>query len=183
MERVLRTRRARHAIQVVELATGRTTTLPGIVGHVFSMAWSPDGTRIVLGDGMGDGRIVVREVAGGEPRVLVSGEPRNGLANPAWSPDGARIAYSSSPREGAETGFELWVIGADGSEATKVFDVPLDCCATDEFPVWSPDGNRIAFFGFFGSPRRPGWMVVNSDGTGVPEPIEELEVQNWRSGG
>ena len=83
---------------------------------------------------------------------------------------------------GPDTGFELWVIGADGSEATRVFDVPLDCCATDEFPVWSPDGNRIAFFGFFGSPRRPGWMVVNADGTGVPEPIEELEVQNWRSG-
>ena len=36
---------------------------------------------------------------------------------------------------------------------------------------------------FFGSPRRPGWMVVNADGTGLPEPIEELEVQSWRSGG
>jgi hypothetical protein len=167
-------------VYVADLATGRSTrTVDGLFETIISMAWSPDGTRLVLEDGLGDGRILVADLDGSEPRVLVDRESDQPPAQPMWSPDGTRIAYFAMPNGG----FELWVIGADGGDATRVFHRDEDCCAlTNEFPTWSPDGTRIAVFGHFG-PGGPSYVALNADGSGTPEPIEALEVQDWRSGG
>jgi Tol biopolymer transport system component len=73
--------------------------------------------------------------------------------------------------------FEVWVIGADGSDATRLFHG--DCCIGDwRGPVWSPDGTRIAFFDDVDTEYGT-WLVVDADGTGSPEPIDEIEVQTW----
>jgi Tol biopolymer transport system component len=79
----------------------------------------------------------------------------------------------------------VWVIGLDGSNDTRLYHSrcciggmgPLSPLPSGEYPVWSPDGNRIAL-----SPQIDGqssrWIVVNADG-GSPEPIDEIEVQTW----
>jgi Tol biopolymer transport system component len=72
---------------------------------------------------------------------------------------------------------EVWVIGVDGSNDTRVYHSPC-CIGGGEYPVWSPDGSRIAI-----SPQIDGqssrWIVVNADGTGSPEPIDQTEVLTW----
>jgi Tol biopolymer transport system component len=86
---------------------------------------------------------------------------------PTLSPDGTKVAYFAYPdAQGVDgPGYEIYVSSTDGSgTAIDVSNNPGD----DWWPIWSPDGTRIAFVssipgGFFG----PGSMhVVNADGTG-----------------
>jgi Tol biopolymer transport system component len=66
---------------------------------------------------------------------------------PTWSPDGLRIAFASSRDDPDPAGcglavtcsYEIYVMDANGSNVTRV---------THEgggYPVWSPDGEHIAF--------------------------------------
>ena len=63
---------------------------------------------------------------------------------PAWSPDGTRIAFESNADvAGAnpEHDQEIWVMDADGSDATQLTRNVLH----DEGPAWSPDGTLLAY--------------------------------------
>jgi len=68
---------------------------------------------------------------------------------PSWSPDGKKIAFvaqralDGSDAPSPTNAMNLWTINADGSAAT-----PLTRLTTNAFlfyPVWSPDGGKIAF--------------------------------------
>jgi len=158
-------------LEWVDLESGETTELADVL-PVDSIAWSPDGTRIVVDEFQGRGsRIIVMNADGSDQRVLVE-QPRgyiNGGSYPAWSPDSTSIAYASTSGDS----LEVWVIGADGSSATRLFHG--ECCHRDWQGLgWSPDGSRIAFHDHDDS-----WLVVDADGTGSPEPIDETEVLTW----
>jgi len=58
--------------------------------------------------------------------------------DPAWSPDGRRIAFV----RGTGPAFDLWVMDADGSNATEVFE---ESFFSFREPAWSPDGSTLAF--------------------------------------
>jgi Tol biopolymer transport system component len=83
------------------------------------------------------------------------------------SPDGGRIAYFASPdaQSGDGPGHEIYVSRTDGTGGPiNVSNSPRD----DSWPVWSPDGTRIAYVSSaegaaFG---RGSIRVVNADGTG-----------------
>jgi Tol biopolymer transport system component len=57
--------------------------------------------------------------------------------SPAWSPDGAQIAFYSE-RDGNA---EIYVMGADGSNITRLTNSPAD----EGYPAWSPDGRTLTF--------------------------------------
>jgi len=63
----------------------------------------------------------------------------------SWSPDGERIAfYHGIGVEGGErfdTTADIYTMAADGSDVRRLTDDP----ALDLFPVFSPDGSKIAF--------------------------------------
>jgi Tol biopolymer transport system component len=61
----------------------------------------------------------------------------SGEFDPAWSPDGTKIAFASD-RDGNP---EIYVMNADGSDATRLTNDP----GHDWNPAWAPDGSRIAF--------------------------------------
>jgi Tol biopolymer transport system component/C-terminal processing protease CtpA/Prc len=59
--------------------------------------------------------------------------PRPYLRTPAVTPDGRRVAFAYAG--------DLWLVGIGGGDAERLTAHP----ATSTFPVWSPDGQRLAF--------------------------------------
>jgi Tol biopolymer transport system component len=61
----------------------------------------------------------------------------NGLRSPELSPDGRRVAVHRS----VQNNDDIWIF--DALRATRfTFDTTFD-----RYPTWSPDGNRIVFYG------------------------------------
>jgi WD40 repeat protein len=146
------------SLVLIDPATGDRSNLGQASGHVTSLAWSPDGSRIAYGTvpvGTGDGssngvrgsvysvdvrsgdHTLLADVIGGVP----GGEEGAGIR---WSPDGSRIAVLSD----ADT-HTLYVMNADGSERRPLAEGVL-VAHTLGSPniVWSPDGTRIAYATF-----------------------------------
>lgn len=67
--------------------------------------------------------------------------------NPSWSPDGRRIVFeliSATPRGntgGSRRQSDIATMNADGSDVRRLTRTP----ALESVPVWSPDGDLIAF--------------------------------------
>ena len=79
--------------------------------------------------------------------------------NPEWSPDSSKLAFHRSVQKPGlspcQSGWEIWVMDADGSNAHRVS--PLGLSAYE--PSWASDGYRIICSGDYGT------HVVDSDGT------------------
>ncbi len=88
----------------------------------------------------------------------------------AWNPQGTQLAYTCKPLTGTEyavsTDSDIYVYDVATGETTnickpltgkscsegEVRDLPAEMVGYDKYPVWSPDGTKIAFL----SQRRPG---------------------------
>ena len=90
-----------------------------------------------------DADVFVMSVDGSLVTRLGYGEERDFAIS--WSPDGARIAFfSASGVEGGgrfDTTADIFTMAEDGSDVRQLTDDP----ALDLFPVFSPDGSKIAF--------------------------------------
>ncbi len=92
---------------------------------------SPDGKWVAFArTEQGTVRIYVAPMGGGEARRLTNAPS----TVPRWSPDGNWIAYS--PSRSFTAG--VWVMRSDGTGARRLSD-------TGGWPVWWPDGKKIAF--------------------------------------
>ena len=121
-------------------------------GLMLAPQWSADGKRIVLGVGLfsafldftvgnkkpvdpvnGGAQVAIINDDGSGFQVLTSGTNNN--AFPSFAPDGKRIVYRTQGPE--DQGLRIMTL-ADRS-VTKLTG------AWDNFPIWSPRGDRIAF--------------------------------------
>jgi Tol biopolymer transport system component len=132
--------------------TGRHVVFPeDSPVHYSRIAFSPDGTRIAFDNFLeGDYGIETADPDGSDIVRLTDGVNDSWAS---WSPDGTKILFSSTrydpsigqctPGDPHEFGCptDIYVMGADGSNVTRLTDDPLP----DFMPVWSPDGSRIAF--------------------------------------
>jgi Tol biopolymer transport system component len=133
-------------VRVVTLADRGITVLPDLLAT--DLDWSPDGRLLAVASGrddrvwgnvLHDGRIHLYEPASGALRSL---DETRGAVNLAWSPDGRRIAWAG-------------LIGDDDSSVgLQVLDVetgrqevlaPVYGAVHGIGPVWSPDGETIAY--------------------------------------
>jgi Tol biopolymer transport system component len=143
--------------------SARCTNACPSAGRDSNPVWSPDGRRIAF---VSKSQVYVMNADGSRQLRLT----RNGARNfaPAWSPDGQRIAFERRvgrekdgrcDRCGRAVTFQVYVMNADGSEARMLAQGGLQ-------PVWSPDGQKIAFVRESRSPRQSDIYVMNADGSG-----------------
>lgn len=116
------------------------------VGEVFSVAWSPDGTRIAY-TVRRDEWIRLHDVGTGKPTELA--RIPGGAHDLAWSPDGTQIAVSDAK------GIEL-VDVSTGRRSTLTGE--------GRHAVWSPDGTRIAFVRYDGEKDITRMLTISRDG-------------------
>ena len=141
---------------------------------ILAPQWSPDGSRIAFGLGAfssflnfdvgakkpvdpanGGAQIAIVNADGSGFHVVTSGPNNN--AFPSFSPDGKRIVYRTTGV--GEQGLRLLDLAA-GTSAQLTAE-------WDNFPVWSPKGDRIAFI------RRNGAdfqiFTIQPDGKGLTQ--------------
>ncbi|MFE0025463.1 PxKF domain-containing protein [Amycolatopsis sp. NPDC059021] len=112
-----------------------------------SLAWSPDGTKLVYSPG---GTLTVINADGSNPTSLgVRG------ASPAWSPDGTKIAYQS-------LNGTVNTIHPDGTGNTVLAGTASTAALA---PNWSPDSTRIVFGTFNERAGLQQIVTMNADGT------------------
>jgi DNA-binding winged helix-turn-helix (wHTH) protein/Tol biopolymer transport system component len=127
---------------------------------LHSPVFFPDGKRLAMWK-QAQGQkcaIVERELATGAERVLVDcalePHPRFDL-----SKDGRFVAFTGNTRPQFPAG--IWVADVHGN-APVVLTTPEPGMGDDQFPRFSPDGKRIAFFRGGESHRQP-WIVARDE--------------------
>lgn len=148
------------------------TGLHGLTTGSFP-SWSPDGSRIDFLRGIGEGSLYTIEADGSnERRITPPDVVVSDLSGRSWSPDGTRIAFGT---------FQFPLLASPAEESCELRSF-LDCryvevvdIETGEVtrltegsdPLWSPDGQRIAFA------RQDGLYVMDADGSNIVQLHEE----------
>jgi Tol biopolymer transport system component len=84
---------------------------------------------------------------------------------PSASPDGRQLVFQSN-RTGSN---QLFIMSMDGSDIRQLADFPLGA----ETPVFSPDGQRIAFAVYVGEDNND-VFTINTDGSDLKQLTESL---------
>ncbi|HTK35204.1 MAG TPA: hypothetical protein VL358_07980 [Caulobacteraceae bacterium] len=141
-------------------------------GLILAPQWSADGKQIVVGVGLfsafldfsigdkkpkdpvnGGAQTAILNDDGSGFRVVTSGRNNNAFA--AFAPDGKRLVYRTQGPDG------------QGLRILDLVDKSVKTLTTveDNFPIWSPRGDRIAFVRRIGQDFQV--FTVRPDGTGV----------------
>jgi Tol biopolymer transport system component len=167
--------------------TNLTRTKAGVGGAV----WSPDGKKIAFSArSAGERSLDIYVInADGTGETNLTRTKTSSEDAPSWSPDSKKVTYLRGSDPSGEIYNDIYVMNSDGTSQTrlirakdtKTFEVGL------ESPVWSPDGEQIAFIRttrvdfVHSSPSSAvpatgpsGLYVMKPDGTGLEKLSKEM---------
>lgn len=123
------------------------TTVTTTEGTNVAVTASPDGESIVM-DHAGILFHLPREGGKAEQLTDVELEP----AYPDYAPDGSRVVFQSY----VNGNYNLWTMAPDGGDLRQLTDHTF---YDDREPVWSPDGNTVAFSSDRGGDSYDIWTI------------------------
>ena len=170
----------------IDVRSGEIVNLTGgSEAENSSPDWSPEEDLITFDSNRGNGEKVnnsniwIMDKEGGSLRQVTDVDAWDNI-HPSWSPDGSRIAfYRWGVFEEVDNGpAGLWLVDPDGSNEVLAAPIPNLWGPGMDVPVWSPDGNAIAFqAGEVGSRDIYVISIVNGEITQISDlPGEEGEV-------
>lgn len=168
-----------------ELRQLTTTGAPNV-----SPVWSPDGTRIAFASERdGNSEIYVMRADGSDQQRLTN-HPGDD-AHPHWSPDGSRIIFNSArttpdlKADWSQQFHEVFSMKLDGSDLRQ----HTHCRSVCTYPVWSPDGGKIAYrkvtqepglrWDLTVAPRNSEVFVSNVDGSDEINVSQSAAYDGW----
>jgi TolB protein len=120
-------------------------------------SWSPGGDQVVFADVQG---LRVQSLDG-STSYQITGDAKD--TSPIWSPDGEQVAFVRRQHDH----WEIYVVDAGGGNVQRLTNTPArpdGQVGSSSSPVWSPDGQYIAFL----TDRSGEWeiWIMNADGSG-----------------
>ena len=133
-------------------------------------AWSPDGKHIVFSSDR-DGRrdlYVINANGSGIKRLTTTGSADE--IAPAWSPDGKKIAYFLQiydPMSDTGSPPNIYVMNADGTKQSLLFDSATQNLKLAAGLTWSPDSKKMAFGAL--KDDKSDLFTIDADGTNMTQ--------------
>lgn len=119
-------------VRLWEVASGRCLQTLTHEATVISVAWSPDGATLAVGNGAGDTKVHLWDATTGKPIRPLAGHGGR-VQGVAWSPDGKTLASGSDDQT-----VRLW----DAASGRLLRELKGHSHWTYDL-VWSPDGRRL----------------------------------------
>ena len=129
-------------IYIVNPDGGKLINLTDNGARNSPFAWSPDGTQIVFSTNLGGmtSDIFIMNSNGTHQQDLY-GSSEGYIDAISWSPNGQQILFTEAMTVDNKVISEIYIMNKDGSNLINL----LDNAANNVNPIWSPDGENIAF--------------------------------------
>lgn len=171
-------------IYLIPAAGGGARRLTSGTWDDYGPVWSPDGGSIAFLRRIGEGKAEVRiaEAHGSGERKVADIAPAATDHPLTWTRDPRRLIISAMPGDGPAA---LFLLSTETGERRRITSPPMDggedvvVAGGDLSPVVSPDGRKLAFTRFTGTPYRDIFMVpLSSDQLPTREPVRVTDL-NW----
>ncbi len=156
----------------------------------FGPVYSPDGSSIAFESYDRDGflgAVYLMNPDGSDIHRITPIEL--GAVRPSWSPDGQNIAFYTHCCNSQNN--EIWTVERDGRQLTRLTgsdasDLDIPVAHYNQFPSWSPRGNKIVFGQYLPSSNTSAIFITNDDGSEcrqiktLPLSLRKMDDPAWK---